>query len=54
MPDRTSTIHVNDTRTVETGDDTIVVQQANRSITVKQNITTESRTEPCAFFDVAW
>jgi len=40
---RTSTIHVNDSRTVETGDDTIAVQQGNRTITVQQNISEESK-----------
>ncbi len=39
---RTSTIHVNDTRTVETGNDAITVQQGNRSITVQQGSITES------------
>jgi type VI secretion system secreted protein VgrG len=40
--DRTTTIHVNESRTVETGDDTIAVQQGNRTITVQQNIAVKS------------
>lgn len=35
---RTATIHVNESRTVETGDDTIDVQQGKRTITVMGNI----------------
>jgi type VI secretion system secreted protein VgrG len=41
---RTSTIHVNDSRTVETGDDSIDVQQGKRTITVQQDISEESKT----------
>jgi type VI secretion system secreted protein VgrG len=41
--DRTTTIHVNETRTVETGDDTITVQKKNRTITVAQNISETSQ-----------
>jgi type VI secretion system secreted protein VgrG len=41
--DRTTTIHVNDSRTVETGDDTISVQQGKRTITVAQNISETSQ-----------
>jgi type VI secretion system secreted protein VgrG len=40
---RTTTIHVNDSRTVETGQDTISVQQGARTVTVKQDITTTSQ-----------
>ena len=40
---RTTTIHVDDTKTVETGNATVTVQQGNQTITVKQNITTESQ-----------
>jgi type VI secretion system secreted protein VgrG len=35
---RTTTIHVNESRTVETGDDTIDVQQGKRTITVMGNV----------------
>lgn len=38
---RTRTIHVNDTRTVETGDDKLTVQQGNRTTTIHVN---DSRT----------
>jgi len=37
--DRTTTIHVNDAETVETGDHTLTVQQGNRSATIHQNET---------------
>lgn len=40
---RTTTVHVNDTRTVETGEDKIDVQKGSRTVTVKQNITTEAQ-----------
>ena len=41
---RTTTIHVNESRTVETGNDTIDVQQGNRTITVDQgNISEEAK-----------
>jgi type VI secretion system secreted protein VgrG len=39
---RTSTIHVDEKRTVETGNDTIEVQQGKRTITVQQDIATKS------------
>jgi type VI secretion system secreted protein VgrG len=41
---RTSTIHVNDSRTVETGDDTVSVQQGQQSITVLKDISITSQT----------
>ena len=41
---RTTTIHVNDTRTVETGQDVVTVQQGNQTVTVHQKITTVSET----------
>jgi type VI secretion system secreted protein VgrG len=37
--DRTTTIHVNDAETVETGDHTLTVQQGNRIATIHQNET---------------
>jgi type VI secretion system secreted protein VgrG len=38
---RTTTIHVDDTRTVETGNDTLTVEKGNRKITLQQGTITE-------------
>jgi type VI secretion system secreted protein VgrG len=40
---RTTTIHVDESRTVETGNDTIAVQQGKRTITVSQDISETSQ-----------
>jgi len=40
---RTTTIHVDDSRTVETGADSVNVQTGARTVTVKQDITTTSQ-----------
>jgi len=39
---RSSTIHVNESRTVETGNDSIAVEKGKRTITVQQDISTTS------------